>query len=125
MSARTIVVDALTTLVAAVPALSSVQVVPAARDIGDLDRPYLVVKTSQYEPTPQAPTRNTTWTGTVTLVSPHRDQERAEQQLEDLLEVLGPLLINHQFIWQNAQLTNFDDQHLSLDITVSSIFQKE
>lgn len=125
MSARSIVIDTLETIKALEPALADVQISAAARDIGELDRPYLIVRTGEYAPTPQAPMRNITWSGTVTLVSPHRDQIKAEDQLEALLEVLGPHLLNYQMLWSSAPLTNYDEQHIALDINVTSIFQKE
>lgn len=125
MSARTVVIQHLAAIVASEPDLADTTVVPAVRDVGDINRPYLIVKTGTYTPTPEAPLRNMTWEGTVTLVSPHKDQERAEDHLEELLEALTGRLRTAALAWSGAQLTNFDDQHLSLDITLRAIFQKE
>jgi hypothetical protein len=127
MSARTIVIARLNEIVATTPALAElgVVVVEAARNLGELDRPKIVLKTGQYSPTPQAPTRNVTWTGTATLISPHRDQEESEQQLEDLLEAIAPKLLTAALRWTGADLTAYSDQLNALDITLEAIFQKE
>ncbi len=128
MSARTLVLDALNEIVDTTPGLEELQgrVVRAARGIGELDRAALLVKTGQYAPTPAAPTRNVTWTCTAVLVSKYRDQERAEDDLETMLEALTPKLLTHSMKWTSAELTAFDDdQHLSLDIAIEAIFQKE
>lgn len=127
MSARTEVITALKDIVDNTPGLELLKgrVVPAARGIGDLDRPAIVVKTGQYAPTPEAPTRNVTWTCVAALVSAHRDQEEAENDLETLLDLLSPHLLTHAMKWTSAELTNFDQQHLSLDIALEAIFQKE
>lgn len=127
MSARTLVLEQLQSIVEAFPdiGIAPQRVVTAARNLSDLDAPAIVVKTTDYQPTPQAPLRNTTWTGTAVLISPHKDLERAEDDLERMLEELGPLLNTAALRWTNAQLTNADEQHLALDITITAIFQKE
>lgn len=42
-----------------------------------------------------------------------------------MLEALAPKLLTHSMKWTSGELTNFDEQHLSLDIALEAIFQKE
>jgi hypothetical protein len=128
MSARQTVIDGFKALLAASddPQLQQIVVVDAARDVGEAGRTVrLIFKTDRYTRTPAAPQRNITWRGTATLVSPHRDQVRAEAQLEGLIDALLPYLSSSSWAWDDAQLVNFDDQLLALDIRLSAIFQKE
>lgn len=126
MSARTVVLDTLETIIANVPELADVRLVRAPREVGELgSTPIIVVKTGEYARTPEAPLRNVTWSGTATLVSPHRDVDKAEDDLEARLEVITPRLTTAALKWLNAELVNYDDQHLALDIHLTAIFQKE
>lgn len=126
MSARTATLDALAVILASHPDLEDVRLIRSARPVGEVGKtPILQVRTTQWEPTPQAPLRNVTWTGTATLVSPHRDLDRAEDDLEKRLEALSTRLRTASFAWTVGTLTDYDDQHISIDITLTAIFQKE
>lgn len=124
MSLRTDLVAYLTEILAAAPGLEDVKVVGSVREVGELDRPVLIVKTNSYAKVPAAPIRNIVGEFTITLISAHRDIDRAENDLEDRLEVLTPLLFTHGMSWQAADQAAYDDQHLCFDIRITSIYRR-
>lgn len=126
MSARTQALDALQTIIAGDVRLEDVRLVRAPRDVGEIATPILQVRTSTWEPTAVAPLRNLTWNGIATLVSPHLDIDRAEDQLEELFDALSDHLRTSNMLWTGATLTAYEDgQHLALDINLFTIYQKE
>jgi hypothetical protein len=132
MTARTMFLDALETIITNTPALENVRVIRSPRQVDDLGRtPIIQAKTDAYERTPASPRRNVTWTGTATLVSPHKDTNAAEEQLEQLFDALTTPLTSSQFLWTAAPLVAYGQnedgsaKYLALDIAVTAIFQKE
>lgn len=122
MSARTGFLDAIE------PALTAagIRLVRASRaSLGELQKPTAVARTVTYERTPQAPLRNVTWNGLLTLVSPLRDPDSAEQQLEDLFDEIRPALLRATYIYTTATFADWDEQHFCLDITITSIMETE
>lgn len=125
MSARTSFLDALQAILDSTVGLEDVTLIRSARQVGEVgQKPILQARTTEWTRTPQAPMRNITWTGTATLVSPHRDLDAAEDQLEELLDLITTSLTSFSFTWSAAPLVNYDDQHLAVDINVTAIFQK-
>jgi hypothetical protein len=126
MTARADVIAAFETIVADDPGLAEIDIIRSARNVGEPGkRVRLIFKTDRYAPTAAAPRRNVTWTGTATLVSPHRDQDKAEDQLETLLDTLIPYLSGSLWMWESADLVGYGEQLLALDIRLSAIFQKQ
>lgn len=110
------------------PALTAagVRLVRASRgSVGELQRPVAVARTVSYTRTPQAPLRNVTWNGLITLVSPLRDPDAAEEQLEELFDTIRPALLRATYIYESATFADWDDQHFCLDITITSIMETE
>lgn len=124
MSLRTDLVTYLQEVVAATPGLEDVKVVPSVRQVGELDRPHLIVKTDSYTKVPAAPLRKLGASFVLALVSPHRDIDRAEDDLETRLELLVPALFNHGMSWEDATQTGFGDSYLAFDIRVNSIYKR-
>lgn len=124
MSLRTDLAAYLTELLAVTPGLDDVKVVPSVRPLGELDQPVLIVKTDTYQKTPAAPLSNLTGGFTLTLISPHRDIDRAEDDLEDRLTLLAPLLFTAGISWQDATQVGYGDTYLGFDIRVTSIYRR-
>lgn len=113
----------LTETLAVTPGLEDVRVVGSSRSIDKITTPILKVKTDTYVKTPEAPRSKLTAEFTLVLVSPHQDVDQAEDDLEDRLEALLPLLFNSSIMWQEATQTAWDESHMSFDIRVTSIYQ--
>lgn len=101
--------------------LEDIKLIRSVRATDQLGRqPILIVKTDSLEKIPEAP-RSVLGNSTLILVSPHVDVDKAEDQLDDLLEILLPALISKYIMWQRATQTKYDDQHIAYDITVTNI----
>lgn len=124
MSLRTDLATYLGEVIAATPGLEDVKVVPSVRQIGELDQPALIVKTDSYTKTPQAPLKKITGEFTLTLISPHRDIDRAEDDLEQRLDLLTPALFTSGITWQEATQVGYGDNFLAFDIRVTSIYKR-
>lgn len=122
---RTAIADYIRTLVAEYPALSGIKVVDSIRDLGQITAPTIVVKTDSYEKLAVAPLSKRQGNFTLTLISKHQDIDRAEDELDDLLELLLPALITSGVVWQSATQVGYGDSNLAYDITVTSILTKE
>lgn len=92
MSLRSDLVAYLTELLPLTPGLEDVRVIPTVRAVDEISKPILIVKTDTRSPLPQAPRKSVQGEFTLTLVSPHIDVERAEDDLEARLELLEPSL---------------------------------
>lgn len=121
MSSRSSLIAYLEPVIAAAPGLEAVRVVRTVRATDKLSKPTLIVRTNTFEKLPAAPLSSMLGRFTLCLVSPHTDVERAEDQLDDLLEILLPLLLTSGVIWEQATQTQYDDQHLAYDITIQTI----
>jgi hypothetical protein len=125
MSVRTVLIEQLEALVAATPDLAGVRVVPSVRDVGALSQPVLIVKTNSLTKLPASPRSHFNGNFTLTLVSQHQDIDRAEDQLEGLLEVLLPALFTFSMSWESADQVAYGDSYLAYDITTNSIYKRE
>lgn len=131
MSVRTLFLDAVEALFTATAALEEVRVIRSPRAVDELDtRPIAQATTQRYEAIPEAPL-NPRWIGTLTLVSPHRDMEKAEDQLETLYEAILPVIRSGAFIVGQAALAPYGQNSdgspklLSLDVDVTSILTSQ
>lgn len=120
MSVRTEVIAYLTTVLAATTGLESVKLVPSVRDVGTLSKPTLIVKTDSFVKIDVAP-RSRQGNFTLTLVSPHVDIDEAEDELDELLELLIPALLTAGILWTDATQVGYGDTYLAYDIRISSI----
>lgn len=126
MSLRADLVEYLTALVPTVEGLEKVDVIGSVRNVGEGSNvPMLIVKTNGLRKLPQAPRSHMTGNFTLTLVSPHVDIDRAEDQLDGLLELLLPSLFNWGMSWESADQVGWDDSRIAYDITINSIYKKE
>lgn len=131
MSARTRVLDALEELLADTPGLEDVEVIRSPRAVDYKQHPIAQARTQNYAPLPEAPLTKVIWTGTITLVSPHADTLRAEDQLEEMVEALLTASRSGRFRLGEATLVAYGENsdgsptNLALDVAVTSIFQKE
>ena len=82
MSLRTDLAAYLADVCEATTGLEDVRVMPSVRDVGALSKPALIVKTNALEKLPQAPRSQYVGSFTLTLVSPHQDIDKAEDDLE-------------------------------------------
>lgn len=121
MSARTALIEYLTTLVAATPELEDVRVIPTIRYVGEISKPILIVKTNSFSKIAAAPRAGLLGSFTLTLVSPHQDLERAEDDLEARLEVLLPALFTWGLLWESADQAQYDENRICYDITTTSV----
>lgn len=132
MSARTGLLDALEAAFAAVPGANKPRLVrgPRATDVPG-GRPFVVARTLTYAPLPEAPLSKVRWTGLITLVSKHTDLIRAEDQLEELYELVfqiprtGRFLIGEASLTAYAQNEDGTPSQLALEVQVTSIFNQE
>jgi hypothetical protein len=121
MSARTALIEYLESVVASDVTLQDIRVVPTVRDVGELSKPVLIIKTNSLSKIPQAPRAGFLGNFTATLVSPFKDLERAEDDLEDRLEVLLPLLFSWGLVWSSADQARFDEDRICYDIHIQSV----
>jgi hypothetical protein len=125
MSVRTAVGDYLAQVLAGTPGLESVKLVRSIRELGEISKPTLILKTESYVPTAAAPRTSRQGNFIATLVSPHRDLDRAEDQLDDLLELLLPALLTAGILWSDATQVGYGDSNLAYDIHISSILTEQ
>lgn len=123
MSTRDTLITYLQTVLDAVPELEQVKLVKSVRAQDRLSQPVLIVRTTSLEKLPAAPIGNMLGNFTLVLVSHHVDAERAEDALDDLLEVLLPTLFTHNIVWTTATQTQYDDEHVAYDIAISTILK--
>jgi hypothetical protein len=131
MSMKSTLVDYLADVVLAEPTLADIRVVGSVRELGELGKtPVMVVKTNGFEKLPAAPHKRVGHF-TATLVSPHRDIDRGEDDLDTRLEVLLPLLLTAGLNWTDATQTVWgkdadgNPAHLCYDIALDSILTPE
>lgn len=120
MSMRKDLAAYLEQLVAEIEPLNDIKVVDSTRALGEITRTTLVVKTDRYEKLPEAPQKRQ-GRFILTLISKHQDIDRAEDDLDDRLEVLLPALTTSGLIWTSAAQVGYGDSNLAYDITITSI----
>ena len=123
MSTRDSLITYLTTLLGATEGLEDVRLVKSVRATDVLSKPVLIVKTVSFQKLPAAPIGNMLGEFLLTLVSPHDDVELAEDQLDDLLEIILPTLFNNHLVWTSAAQVSYDAKHIAYDIAVSNILR--
>ena len=123
MSLRTNLITYLGELIPTVTGLEDVNVIPSVRDVGELSKPVLIVKTNAFRKLPEAPRSKFIADFTLTLVSPHQDVNKAEDDLEARLELLLPHLFTWGMSWQSADQAQFSESRLCYDIQLTSIYQ--
>jgi hypothetical protein len=132
MSARTGLLDALEAAFAGLSGVNKPRLVrgPRATDSPG-GQPFVVARTLTYAPLPEAPMSKVRWTGLLVVVSKHKDLIRAEDQLEELYEVLFTLPRSGKFSLGDATLTTYavnadgSPAQLCLEVAVTSIFSQE
>lgn len=121
MSSRDGILDFLEALLPATAGLEKVKLVRSVRATDQLSRsPILIVKTNSFERVASA-SRWVQGNFTLVLVSNHKDVDKAEDQLDDLIEVLLPKLTGSSIMWDTATQTAYDDTHIAYDITVRAL----
>lgn len=126
MSIRTDLVERLKLICSTTEGLESIRVIESVRNVGEgTNTPMLIVKTNGLRKLPQAPRASLTGEFGLTLVSPHVDIDKAEDQLEAILEVLLPTLFTFSMSWESADQVAWDDARIAYDITITSIYTKE
>ena len=122
MSTRDTLIQYLETVLPATEGLEGIKLVKSIRANDVLSQPILVVKTVSFVKLAEAPIGNMMGEFLLTLVSPHNDIERAEDELDDLLEVLLPALFNSHLVWTSATQVSLEGR-LAYDIAVSNILK--
>ena len=122
MSTRDTLIQFLETILPSTEGLEGIKLVKSIRANDVLSQPILVVKTVSFVKLAEAPIGNMMGEFLLTLVSPHNDIERAEDDLDDLLEVLLPALFNSHLVWTSATQVSLEG-HLAYDIAVSNILK--
>ena len=122
MSTRDTLIQYLETVLPATEGLEGIKLVKSIRANDVLSQPILVVKTVSFVKLAEAPIGNMMGEFLLTLVSPHNDIERAEDELDDLLELLLPALFNSHLVWTSATQVSLEG-HLAYDIAVSNILK--
>jgi hypothetical protein len=125
VSSRDSLIAHLEPILAGTAGLEDVRLIKSVRNIGALSQPTLIIKTDAFELNAQAPRSAAIGVFTLVLVSPHTDIDKAEDQLDDLLEMLLPTLLGSAIVWSRAEQTAFDDTHLSYDIAVTALLSQE
>lgn len=125
MSLRSDLADYLSTVTVGTEGLEDVKVVRSVRALGEINRPTLVLKTDSYEKLPAAPLLKRLGHFTATLISPRRDIDEAEDQLDELLELFLPALFTFGLSWDSATQVGYGDSLLAFDITIRTILTTE
>lgn len=125
MSLRSDLADYLATVVAGTEGMEDVRVVRSVRALGEINRPTIILKTDSYEKLPEAPLKKRVGLFTATLVSSHQDIDKAEDQLDDLLELFLPALFTFGLSWQSATQVAYDETRLAFDIIIRTILITE
>jgi hypothetical protein len=120
MSSRSSLIAFLGPLLSDTAGLEGIRLIPSVRATDTISTPILIVRTDSFEKLTEAP-RWTQGNFILALVSNHTDVDRAETQLDDLLQILLPTLLGAGVMWDRATQTQYDDQHIAYDITVRSI----
>ena len=120
MSSRASLIAFLEPIISSTDGLENIKVIPTVRANDRLSRPILIVKTESLEKLTEAP-HYVQGNFTLCLVSNHTDIDRAEDQLDDILETLLPALQGAGVMWDRATQTQYDEQHIAYDITVRSV----
>jgi hypothetical protein len=122
MSSRDSLIEALEPILADTEGLEGVRLVKSVRNVGELSTPVLIVKTDAFEINAAAPRTAAVGQFSLILVSPHKDLDKAEDQLDDLLELLLPTLLSASLVWSRAEQKQFyDDSHICYEIAVTAI----
>lgn len=100
------------------------RIVPYSRNIDKFEVPIVMLKQESFERHPTAP-RTHLVNFTLTIVTPHSDTEKAEDDLDDNVTLLLHTFDALGLQWKTAQKVLFDDQHLAYDIPVSITSQKD
>ncbi len=124
MSLRADLIAYLGELIPTIEGLEDVRVIPSVRALDELSKPVLIVKTNGLRKLAQSPRSHMGGEFTLTLVSPHQDIDKAEDDLDARLELLLPGLFTFGLSWQSADQANYDDTRLCYDITVTSIYKR-
>lgn len=120
MSIRTALGDYLDGVLAGTPGLDDIKLVRSVRELGTISVPTLVLKTDTFSPIVAAP-RKSQGTFTATLISPHQNIDRAEDDLDERLELLFPALLGAGLAWVDATQVGYGDSNLAYDIRITSI----
>lgn len=121
MSNRDTLIAYLEGVLSGTPGLEAVEVVKSARNVDRLNKPTLQVRTRGYDKLPAAPIKKRSGRFVATLISPLTNLDDAEDQLDDLLDLLLPALFTSGIVWQSAEQVGWDDTHLAYDIDIVSI----
>jgi hypothetical protein len=125
MSIRTDLCDYLAGILAATTGLTDIKLVRSVRELGEIAGPVLIVKTDSFEKLAAAPLQKRQGNFTATLISPHQDIDRAEDDLDDRLEILLPTLLTHAVLWVDATQVGYGERNLAYDIRLTSILTNE
>lgn len=91
------------------------------RELQSIERMTLQVGAVTYSPDPQAPMVGREIEVVVWLIAPYLDPDEAEDELEDLLElVLAELDDNAWVVWQQAQRSTYPSGYPAYKITATS-----
>ena len=101
------------------------RIVPAQRNVDFGNKVTLLVKQRSYVRLAQAPASHLTIEFVLTLVSKHQDIDRAEDELDELLPDLLPLLETSKMRWESATKVEVDGNRLGYDIILHLVTPKE
>jgi len=109
---------------AAIPALAGVRVIATERGLDTLSQPTFLIRARSIGKTPEAPNshRNVGFLGT--LISPHQDLDRAQDQLDELVEAILDYF-DPRALHDDAVSVGYDDTHMAYDIPLTILASKE
>lgn len=113
----------LTTDWAAIPALAVLRVIATERGLDDITQPTALIRTKSYDRTPAAPQSHRNVGLLLTLISPHKDLDRAGDQLDNITTAALDYL-DTRFSHEQATSVGYD-ACLAFDIPFTVIASKE
>lgn len=126
MSARSEFAAVLAEAWADIPALAGVRVIATERELDVIDRPTFVIRSRTIARAPQAPTSHRLVGVMGSLVSPHADLDKAQDQLDDLVDaVLDHLHTVPLTMPGEATSAGWTDSRLAFDIPITILAKKE
>jgi hypothetical protein len=119
MSIRQDVADMLQDAWADIPELAEVRVLATQRGIDELSKPTALITSRTLGRVPEAPNSDYFRTGLMlTLISPHADLDRAQDQLDEIAEAALKFLQTF-CVHEDATTVGWGDSRLAFDIPIT------
>lgn len=108
------------------PVTAGMKTIRSYAGLERLEQPVMIIKQNRIEPHPALPTNSHLIGFVVTIASPYADVDRAEDQLDGLVnDLIHAIDDTDSIMWTSADRTQVQDQFHAYDINVQLISKKE